>query len=150
MNHDTLQAARRLQRQVEDQRARRRGAKDAVLHLRIEKEVMDRIKSEARLRKLSISDLVRACLSEHFPKAAETNGQPEFLQATYAWSDAVVMRDSPCAVCGAPLARGTSARLANGPPPPARLVCGPCYDAIQQDLDAAIEDNQLPAEEGSE
>jgi hypothetical protein len=145
MNPQTVQAARQLQRQVEQQRALLKSAKNAVLHLRIEEAVMERIKAEAALRKMSVSDLVRCHLAEHFAPDSGDGEAPAFLRETFAWSDAVIMQDSQCALCQRAMPRGTNARLANGPPPPARLVCGPCYDGIQLNLGG-----HLQPEEGIE
>ena len=67
---DSAAAARELKRNVKRRgRARGKGRasrKDAVLHLRIEAEIMERIKTQATSKGVSISDLVRWHLAEHF------------------------------------------------------------------------------------
>ena len=142
MKHDSRKAARQLQREVERQRrAERRLRKDAVLHLRIEGEVIARIKAEAAARDMSVSDLVRCHLAERFSGSRAGEGTPEFLLATSAFSDVEIVQDSHCAICGEIMARGASARLAHGPPPPARLVCANCYDGLQ----SQCEDQPEPA-----
>jgi hypothetical protein len=105
--------------------------KDAVLHLRVESDIMDRIKTEASARDMSVSDLVRCYLVERFSETCVDKGLPEFLQGVSAFSDVVVVNNSRCAICEQVLPRGTNARLAHGPLPPARLVCGNCYDGLQ-------------------
>jgi hypothetical protein len=143
VKHDNWKAARQLQRDVEKQRwAERKHKKDAVLHLRIEGDVMDRIKVEAAAREMSVSDLVRCHLVERFSETCSSGGSREFLLTTSAFSDVVIMKDSRCAVCGRVLLRGTSARLAYGPPPPARLVCGDCYDGLQSQFDGQHEPSE--------
>lgn len=137
MNNDILLRARQLQRQVEVHQSQLRETKDAVLHLRIESEVMERIKAEAQRQKLSVSDLVRRHLAAHFAVNTPAEGVQAFLASTFAWSDAVLSQDTRCAVCGAFLARGSHARLANGPPPPARLVCDTCFEQFQQQPEGA-------------
>lgn len=146
MKHDSLGAARRLLWDVEKHQHAGRGCrKDAVLHLRIEGGVMDRIKAEAAARNLSVSDLVRGHLAEHFSEARGTGGLPDFLAATSAFSEVAVMRESPCAVCGEILPRGAPARLAHGPFPAPHLVCAACHDALHRELETR--DNPLPGEE---
>jgi hypothetical protein len=110
---------------------KRKPRKDAVLHLRIEGDVMERIKIEAEARGMSVSDLVRSHLAEHFPAATETPDRPAFLAETYAWVDVVVAQETKCATCRKALPPRTHARLAQGPPPPTRVVCGTCYDRLQ-------------------
>lgn len=142
MKHDSRTAARQLQRDVKMQRlAERRLRKDAVLHLRIEREVMARIKAEAEARDMSLSDLVRCHLLERFCKTRAGEGTPEFLLATSAFSGVEVLQNSHCAICDELIPGGASARLAHGPPPPARLVCTNCYDGLQ----SQSEDQPEPA-----
>ncbi len=132
MTSDSHRAAKQLQHEVEKQRqAERRLKKDAVLHLRIEGEVMDRIKAEAKARDMSLSDLVRCHLLERFSEPPAGENAPEFLRATSAFSEVDVLQDSHCALCGEAMPRGASARLAHGPPPPARFICANCYDGLQ-------------------
>ncbi len=146
MKDDNRKAARQLQREVEElRRAERKLKKDAVLHLRIEGAVMDRIKAEAAARDMSVSDLVRCHLVERFSEPRGSEGSPEFLLATSAFSDVAVMQDAECAMCGKAMPCGTSARLAHGPPPPARLLCGDCYEGIQSQLEDRHE--SAPGEE---
>ena len=122
-------AARQLRRDVRRQEEAER--KDAVLHLRIEGGLMARIKSEAEERGMSVSDLVRGHLSEHFRAPESGFAGPEFLAATYAWVDVSVARESRCAICKKELPAGSHAWMAQGPPPPPRVVCGTCYDTLQ-------------------
>jgi hypothetical protein len=122
-------AARQLRRDAKRQEDAER--KDAVLHLRIEGALMARIKSEARERDMSISDLVRGHLAEHFQADEADPVGPEFLKATYAWVDVNVARDSRCAICKKAVTAGSHAWMAQGPPPPPRVVCGTCYDTLQ-------------------
>ncbi len=132
MKQDDLKAARQLQQQVEKKRwMERKAKKDAVLHLRVEEDVMDRIKAEALARNMSVSDLVRCHLDERFSDTRTCDGIPEFLLATTAFSEVKIMRDSRCAVCDKTLPCGASAQLACGPPPPLRMVCDKCYGGIQ-------------------
>jgi len=140
-------AARQLRREAKRQEEAER--KDAVLHLRIEGALMARIKAEAREREMSISDLVRGHLSEHFgtPDPAATGANPEFLATTYAWVDVNVARDSRCGVCKKPVPTGSHAWMAQGPPPPPRVVCGSCYDTLQS---AARQDSHDEDEETEE
>ncbi len=146
MKQDSLKAAHRLLWDVEKhQHAGRGSRKDAVLHLRIEEAVMDRIKAEAAARNLSVSDLVRGHLAEHFAENHAAAGLPDFLAAAAAFSEAAVMRDSPCAVCGEILPRGASAFLAHGPFPAPHLVCVSCHDALHRELETR--GNSLPGEE---
>lgn len=137
MKPDSLKAARRLLWDVEKHcRGDGRSRKDAVLHLRIEGEVMERIKAEAAARNLSVSDLVRGHLAEHFAAARPEGGaQPAFLLSVAAFSKASVTRESPCAACGVTLVRGVRAFLAHGPFPAPQLVCGDCHGALQQELE---------------
>jgi len=129
---DSRKMARKLQRDVEKHRqAKRRLRKDAVLHLRIEGDVMDRIKAEAEAREMSVSDLVRCYLVERFSEARSGEGTPEFLLATSAFSEVEVVHESQCAICDEVMPCGANARLAHGPPPPERLVCANCYDNLQ-------------------
>ncbi|MDQ1256498.1 MAG: hypothetical protein QG656_1094 [Candidatus Hydrogenedentes bacterium] len=142
MNPSNQEAARQLQRDVERQLwAQRRLKKDAVLHLRVESDIMDRIKAEASARDMSVSDLVRCYLIERFSGTGVAEGLPDFLREVLAFSDVAVVNDSPCAACGQVLPRGTNARLAHGPLPPARLVCGNCYDGLQ----SYSEEEQVPS-----
>ncbi len=122
-------AARQLRRDVRRQEEAER--KDAVLHLRIEGGLMARIKAEAQDRDMSVSDLVRGHLSEHFQAPQPDPAAPEFLATTCAWVDVNVARDARCAVCKKPLPAGSHAWMAQGPPPPPRVVCGTCYDTLQ-------------------
>ena len=126
-----------------NRKKQRKARKDAVLHLRIEGEVMERIKVEAEARDMSVSDLVRSHLAEHFPAAAETPDRPAFLAVTYAWVDVVLAQGTRCATCRKALPPHTHARLAQGPPPPTRVVCGTCYDGLQ----AEARDDQPPEPE---
>lgn len=136
MKQDNLKAARRLQQEVEKKkRMERRLRKDAVLHLRVEGDIMDRIKAEAAARNTSVSDLVRCHLGERFTENVPCGDTPEFLLATTAFTGVEIMRDSRCAVCDEVLPRGMNVRLACGPPPPPRLVCGKCYDGIQSQFE---------------
>lgn len=145
MNNSSLGAARRLQIQMEDQWARRKGRKDAVLHLRIEADIVARVKLEAKAQKLSVSDYVRMRLIDGFSAPVDAPGAPEFLLVTTAWTDAVIMQDCPCAICGEEMPRGTKAWLATGPPPPSRLVCASCYENVLSDTE-----NESPTPEGDE
>ena len=127
-----MKAARQLQQQVEKKRwMERKARKDAVLHLRVEEDVVERIKTEAAARNMSVSDLVRCHLGEWFSDKRICDGIPEFLLATIAFTDVEIIRDARCAVCDKTLPRGANARLACGPPPPLRMVCDKCYDGIQ-------------------
>lgn len=146
MKPDSLKAARRLLWDVERHQAPARGCrKDAVLHLRIEGGVMERIKAEAAARNLSVSDLVRGHLSEHFAESKpEEAGAPAFLLAATAFSGAAVLRENPCAACGKAVGRGGRAFLAHGPFPAPQLVCGDCHDALQEELETR--ENSLPGE----
>ena len=128
-------AARQLRRDVKRQEEAER--KDAVLHLRIEGGLMARIKAEAHERGVSLSDLVRGHLSEHFQEPDPGTSAPEFLGTTHAWVDVNVARDARCAVCKKGLPAGSHGWMAQGPPPPPRVVCGTCYDTLQS---AARED----------
>lgn len=100
--------------------------------------MMDRIKAEAADRDMSVSDLIRGHLVERFSDPRPSEGMREFLSATLAFSDVAIMKDSPCAACGRELVRGASARLAHGPFPPPRLVCGNCYDTLQLQFEGQI------------
>lgn len=132
MKRTDVKAARRLQRDVEKHRCgRRKRRKDSVLHLRIEGDVMDRIKAEATVMEESVSDLIRSCLNERFPETRTSGTLPDFMHMTAAFSDVVIMRDSRCVVCDQDLPRNAHAMLACGPPPPERLVCTKCYDDLQ-------------------
>lgn len=143
MKCDKLKAARQLQRDVKKQRrAERKLKKNAVLHLRVEGDIMERIKVEAAARDMSVSDLVRGHLAECFSVTYPCKDSPDFLLATTAFSDVVIVRDSRCAVCDQILSRGKHAMLAYGPPPPERLVCGKCFD----DLQSQSEKQQEPSE----
>ncbi len=136
MKHDDRKAAKQLERDVKEQRwAQRKLKKDAVLHLRVESDIMERIKAEAAARDMSVSDLVRCHLEERFSETPTGEGAPEFLRSTTAFSDVMVMRNGRCAVCNQVLARGTNVRLAHGPPPPQRLVCGNCYERLQSQFE---------------
>jgi len=130
MNDKTLHAARLLQTQVKDEWSWFRGKKNAVLHLRIESDLMDRLKAEAKAHKLSLSDFVRMRLVESLSTPAPNADTPEFLSTTTAWTEAVVMHDTTCAACGEPMPRGTRAWLAHGPPPPPRMICGACQETL--------------------
>src|SRR5690606_18921047 len=121
MSRDTLHKARQLQQQVEERWARLKGKKNAVLHLRIETELMERIKAEAAAHKLSLSDFVRLRLVEGLGKPVANDRTPDLLSETTAWSEAVVMHAAECALCGVSLGKGARAWLAHGPPPPARM-----------------------------
>lgn len=136
VNDEMLRQARRLQAQVERQRSRRREKKDAVLHLRLEADLMERVKFEAKAHGMSVSDFVRVHLLAGLAAPA-SDGAPAFLAQTSAWTDAVVMRAGSCAVCNDLMPKGARARLANGPPPPARLICGDCYERL---LAESVED----------
>ena len=92
---------------------------------------MDRIKAEATVREISVSDLIRFYLNERFAETRTSGTMPDFLHTTSAFSDVVIMRDSRCVVCDHVLPRGAHAMLAYGPPPPERLVCAKCYDDLQ-------------------
>lgn len=132
VKREDVKAARRLQRDVQKHRCgRRKHRKDSVLHLRIEGDVMDRIKAEAAVREESVSDLIRSCLNERFPETRTSGALPDFLHTTAAFSDVVIMRDTRCVVCDQALPHGTHAMLAYGPPPPERLVCATCYAELQ-------------------
>ncbi len=136
MKHDNLKAARQLQQEVEKKRwMERKIKKDAVLHLRVESDILDQIKAEAAARDMSVSDLVRCYLVERFSSTDLSDGQPGFLLATTAFTDVVTLQDSRCAVCDKALPRGENVRLACGPPPPPRLVCDNCYTNIQSQLE---------------
>jgi hypothetical protein len=139
MKYDSRKAARHLQLEVEKhRRTLRKLIKDAVLHLRIERDIMKRIKAEAEAREMSISDLVRTYLVERFSENRAEEGSPKFLLATSAFSDVEVIQDTHCAICDELITRGTHARLAHGPSPPERMVCPNCYDNLQsQFLDQA-------------
>ena len=146
MNNDKLKAARKLQREVERKLwAERKLKKDAVLHLRIEARVMDRIKTEAELRDMSVSDLVRCYLTDRFSETSTTDNLPDFLLITSAFSEVVVTNNTNCAACDQILDRGTCAHLAHGPFPTPRLVCASCYTTLQEQLD-----NQNNVEQGEE
>ena len=146
VSNDNLKAAKRLQREVERKLwAERKLKKDAVLHLRIEGSVMDRIKAEATLRDMSVSDLVRIYLTEQFSETVTSNDMPEFLLATSAFSEVVVINSNHCAACNQMLERGTCAHLAHGPFPTPRLVCGNCFETFQEQLD-----KQNQTEQGEE
>ena len=136
MTYESRKAARQLERDVKKQRwAQRKLKKDAVLHLRVESDIMDRIKAEAAAQDMSVSDLVRCHLEERFSAPPISEGAPVFLRSTSAFSDVMVMRNGCCAVCSQVLPRGTNVRLALGPPPPERLVCGNCYDGLQSQFE---------------
>ncbi|HDP35003.1 MAG TPA: hypothetical protein ENN29_07845 [Candidatus Hydrogenedentes bacterium] len=146
LKHENLKAARRLQREVEKKLwAKRKRKKDAVLHLRVEGSVMNRIKSEAAALDMSVSDLVRHYLTEHFREEGASGGMSEFLFASSAFSEVVIVNDNHCAVCDRTLHRGARAYLAHGPFPASPLVCGSCYKTLQQQLD-----NQNKSDEGEE
>ena len=143
MKHDNWKAARQLQQEVENQKwAERKLKKDAVLHLRVERDIMDRIKAEAAARDMSVSDLVRCHLVERFSGNHPCEGSPDFLLTTTAFTDVVIVRDTRCAVCDHVLLRGASAQLACGPPPPPRLVCGNCYDGLQSQFEKQHEPSE--------
>jgi len=145
MKLDSRKAARQLQHEVKTKRrAERRLRKDAVLHLRIEGEIMDRIKAEAAARDMSVSDLVRCHLLERFSEPLPSEGTPEFLLATTAFSDVEVLQETHCAICDELMPRGTNVRMAHGPPPPARLICAPCYDALQSESEDQPENQPEP------
>ena len=122
------QTARQIQREMERER---KSKKDDVLHLRIEAEVVKRIKSEAHARQMSVSDLIRRHLAEHFQPDEGKSDAMKLLAGTLAWADMVVARATPCAMCGKVCSVQSHAWLAQGTPPPARIVCGSCYDEIQ-------------------
>ena len=146
MNNDKIKAARQLQREVERKLwAERKLKKDAVLHLRIEGSLMDRIKAEAALREMSVSDLVRCYLMERFSDMSATEDLPDFLLVTSAFSEVVVTNNTNCAACDQMLERGTCAHLAHGPFPTPRMVCTRCYTTFQEQLD-----NQNNGEQGEE
>lgn len=136
MKYDDWKRAKQLERDVKKQRwAQRKLKKDAVLHLRVESDIMDRIKAEAAARDMSVSDLVRCHLAERFSETRTSKDSPEFLRSTSAFSDVMIMRNGRCAVCDQVLVRGTTVRLAHGPPPPERLVCANCYDGLQSQFE---------------
>lgn len=136
MKQDSLKAALKLRQEVEKKKwAERKLKKDAVLHLRVEGDIMDRIKAEAAAREMSVSDLVRCHLVERFSGAPPVDGSPEFLLATTAFMEVVTMGANHCAVCDEVIPHSTRTRLACGPPPPARLVCGNCYDDLQLQIE---------------
>lgn len=146
MNNDNLKAAKRLQREVERKLwAERKLKKDAVLHLRIEANVMDRIKAEATFRDMSVSDLVRCYLTERFSEIPTTDDLPDFLLVTSAFSEVVVTNNTNCSACDHMLERGTGAHLAHGPFPTPRMVCTTCYTTLREQLD-----NQNNVEQGEE
>lgn len=146
MNKENLKAAKRLQREVEKKRrAERKLKKDAVLHLRIEGNIMERIKTEATLRDMSISDLVRCYLTERFSDRPTDDNIPDFLLMTTAFSEVTVTNNINCFTCNEMLARGTNAHLAHGPFPIPHLVCSNCYSTLQEQLD-----NQDNIEQGEE
>ncbi len=146
MNNDKLKAARQLQREVERKLwAERKLKKDAVLHLRIEGGIMDRIKAEAELRDMSVSDLVRCYLTERFSELPTTDDLPDFLLVTSAFSEVVVTNNTNCAACDQVLERGTCAHLAHGPFPTPRMICTTCYTTLREQLD-----NQNNLEQGEE
>jgi hypothetical protein len=129
-------AAKRLQRDIEKHRCfKRKLKKDAVLHLRIEGEIMERIKDEAKIREISISDLIRGYLVERFSVPPVTGEIPAFLSETNAFSNVIVMKNGSCAACGHALAMGASAHLAHGPFPLPHFVCGNCYETLKTRLD---------------
>lgn len=105
--------------------------KGSVLHLRIEDDLLERIKQAAKTREMSISNLVRSYLAMHFGPGPGEGKRPAFLDATDGWSDVVVARDARCALCGKDLPAFSHAWIAQGPPPPAQTICGGCYDAIK-------------------
>jgi len=133
VNNDKLKAARQLQREVERKLwAERKLKKDAVLHLRIEGGIMDRIKAEAELRDMSVSDLVRCYLTERFSELPTTDDLPDFLLVTSAFSEVVVTNNTNCAACDQVLERGTCAHLAHGPFPTPRMICTTCYTTLRE------------------
>ena len=136
MKQDRLNAARILRQEVEKKKwAERKLRKDAVLHLRVEGDIMDRIKAEAAAREMSVSDLVRCHLVERFSGPPSEGGSPEYLLAANAFTDVVAMGENYCAVCNTVIPHGSKTRLACGPPPPARLVCGKCFDDLQSEIE---------------
>jgi len=134
MKRSSRRAVQQLRR---DARKQRKRPKDAVLHLRIEEETMARIKAEAKARQMSISDLVRGHLAKHFAPSEKESDQPAFLAATFAWADVVVAQETRCAKCGKALPGQSHGWLAQGPPPPTRIVCGTCYDTFQTEKQLA-------------
>ena len=103
---------------------------------------MDRIKAEAALRDLSVSDLVRSYLMERFSVTRVNGDMPEFLLATSAFSEVEIINDNPCALCDKILLCGTCAHLAHGPFPVPRLVCSHCYKNLQKQLDNPTEQGE--------
>lgn len=135
MKHNTRWAAQQLLRDVRNQRKEEeKHPKDAVLHLRIERETVKRIKAEAKARQMSVSDLVRRHLAEHFPPTENQPERPAFLAVTFAWADVVVAQETRCAKCGKSLPAQSHGWLAQGPPPPTRILCGTCYDQFQKEM----------------
>ena len=140
MSDSSAAAARELRRNVKRQgRGRGRASrKDAVLHLRIEADIMKRIKSEAKASGVGISDLVRRHLAEHFrpnhssgdSSGLNSRGAPDFIKDTYAWTEIVLAKETRCAVCNSLLAAGDNAHLPQGPPPPAKIVCDKCHGQL--------------------
>jgi hypothetical protein len=109
----------------------RRHKKGSVLHLRIEDDLMARIKQEAKAREMSISNLVRNYLAIHFGPGPEESERPAFLDETYGWGDVVLARDTHCVLCEKDLPAYSHAWIAQGPPPPVRTICGDCYDEMK-------------------
>lgn len=135
MKQSTQRAAKQLRRDVKKQlRETGRSRKDAVIHLRIEHEIVKRIKEEAKACKMSVSDLVRRHLVELFPASEDGPATPAFLAATFAWVDVVAAQETRCAKCGKGLPAQSRGWLAQGPPPPTRIVCGTCYDGFQAEI----------------
>jgi hypothetical protein len=135
MNNTTRSLARAILHEVDARhRAQRKLRKDAVLHLRIERDLMERIKAEAQAAKVGISDLVRNRLAALFAEKpapqAQTSG---VFSDTLVWSSGVAVRPAACAGCGAPLAAGAAVWLAHGVAPPARLACDSCHETALAD-----------------
>jgi len=134
MSDSSASAARELRRNVKRRGRSRASRKDAVLHLRIEAAIMEHIKVEAKARNISISDLVRRHLGEHFSpgdtgRNSSENGA-EFVADTYAWTEIMLAKETRCEVCNVLLAVGDDAHLPQGPPPPAKIVCDKCHKKL--------------------
>lgn len=141
MNNTTRSLARAILQEVDARhRARRKLRKDAVLHLRVEGELMERIKAEARAAKVGISDLVRNRLALLFASTPTPPAEAAAVFAdTLAWSSGISVRAAACAGCGTSLAAGTAVWLAHGESGPTRLACDACHEAALAAVRAATE-----------
>ena len=109
----------------------RKQKKDAVLHLRIERIVMEKIKEKALQMGMSVSDMIRRHLSDHFLDIEEKSFHSAFLKLTYAWVDVVLARESKCAICKNNIDAYEKAWLAQGPPLPSPVVCSRCHSGLK-------------------